>query len=268
MATHDLFDGRVQLYKRDGGRHWQCATRVGGERFRETTKEEDLARAKDVAEEWYLDLRGKLRRGEIVTKEHTFREAADLYMRDAKVLTAGVRSAKYIEHMDLRMKVHILPFFGDKPLSEVNKGLVQAYRVKRAEETIKKTARLATEAQPATPKKKAVPARPARPGKPPARSTMLQEIVHVRQVLKHASALGWIAHIPDLTTPYMTQGKKGRRAWFSPDEYTTAARGYAQPHHHGQAPRLQEPLRRHARFRGVHGEHRPSPRRGQPSRIS
>ncbi len=219
MTTHRMFDGRVQLFKR--GRVWWCAASVGKERFRDTTKEEDLDRAKDVAEEWYLDLRGKLRRGEVLQKEHTFREVADLYLRDAKVLAAGVRSPKYIEFMDLRMKVHILPFFGDKPLSEVNKSLVQAYRVKRAEETIKKTAKAATKAQPARPGKRAIAARPALPGKPPARSTMLQEIVHIRQVLKHASALGWITHIPDLTTPYMTQGKKGRRAWFSPEEYKT-----------------------------------------------
>ena len=59
MTTHEMFDGRLQLYKRPGGRYLQAAARVRGARFRETTKEDGLERAKDVAEEWYLGLRGK-----------------------------------------------------------------------------------------------------------------------------------------------------------------------------------------------------------------
>lgn len=67
-----MFDGRLQVYRRGTGRTWQCAARVGEQRFRSTTKEEDLDRAKDVAEEWYLGLRGKFRNGEITKKERTF----------------------------------------------------------------------------------------------------------------------------------------------------------------------------------------------------
>lgn len=201
MTTHTMFDGRLQIYRRGSGRTWQCAARVGGERFRSTTGEEDLARAKDIAEEWYLELRGKLRNGEITRSEKTFGEAAEHYLRQARVLAASVRSPKYITLLELRMRRHILPYFGKTPLSEVNRGLVQTYRVARAEETITRTA---TE---------------DRPGKPPARSTMTQEVVHIRQVLKHAEGLGWLSHLPNLTMPYMTQGKRERRAWFSPEEY-------------------------------------------------
>ncbi|HEY8949443.1 MAG TPA: hypothetical protein VIM56_11205 [Rhizomicrobium sp.] len=50
---------------------------------------------------------------------------------------------------------------------------------------------------------------------------MLSEIVIVRQVLKHAEGMGWIPFVPSLSTPYMTQGKRGRRAWFDHDEYET-----------------------------------------------
>lgn len=195
MTTHQMFDGKLQVYRRGDGRVWQCAARVGGQRFRESTKEEGLDRAKDVAEEWYLDLRGKLRHGEIIKKERTFADAAELYLKDIQVLALGVRSPKYVAFTKLRMNRHILPYFGSKSLSEINKGLVQAYRVKRIEETLEKV------------------------GKPPARSTILQEIVCIRQVMKHAEGLGWIPFVPSLATPYMTQGKKGRRAWFTPEEY-------------------------------------------------
>ncbi|MBV8548675.1 MAG: site-specific integrase [Alphaproteobacteria bacterium] len=192
-----MFDGRLQVYRRPGGRVWQCAARVGGVRFRESTHEENLDRAKDIAEEWYLDLRGKTRRGEIVAKkkEPSFGDAWALYLKDVRVLAIGVRTPKYVQVMEQRVTRNVLPFFKDIPISEVNRGLVQAYRVKRGEESL------------------------AARGKPPARSTMLQEIVHIRQVLKHAEGLGWIPYVPNLQTPYLTQGKKGRRAWFSPEEY-------------------------------------------------
>ncbi len=48
---------------------------------------------------------------------------------------------------------------------------------------------------------------------------MLSEISSIRQVLKYAEGRGWIPYVPNLSTPYMTQTKKGRRAWFSPEEY-------------------------------------------------
>jgi integrase len=178
--------------------------------LRQTTGEIVLDRAKDVAEEWYLDLRGKLLTGHlqpVAPKEKTFGDATQAYLREVRVLAASVRSPGYIEMMEMRMNAHVLPYFRDKPLSAINKGLVQSYRVKRAEETIAKTTVKGKDGAPDT------------PGKPPARSTMLQEIVVIRQVLKHAEGLGWIPYVPNLSTPYMTQGKRGRRAWFSHDEY-------------------------------------------------
>jgi integrase len=41
----------------------------------------------------------------------------------------------------------------------------------------------------------------------------------LRQVLKWAEGMGWIPYVPNLSQPYMTQGKRGWRAWFSPEEY-------------------------------------------------
>ena len=140
-TTHFMFDKRVQLFKRDDSRVWWCAARLEGVRYRESTKEQDLDRAKDVAEEWYLDLRGKRRSGELrvlvnAPKERTFREAYLAYLSEVKLLTLGMRSPKYVEFMELRMDRHVIPYFGDKPLSSINKGMVQSYRAFRAEDTI------------------------------------------------------------------------------------------------------------------------------------
>ncbi|MFN3607446.1 MAG: tyrosine-type recombinase/integrase [Hyphomonas sp.] len=207
MTTHQMFDGRLQVYRRPQSRVWQCSARVGGKRYRESTREQDLDRAKDVAEEWYLDLRGKLRRGEIIKQERKFKEAAEHYVREIRVLASTTRSPQYVAMVELRLKVHILPFFAEKALSEINRGMVQAYRVKRAEDFMAKTAKPAQGDQ------------PAQQGRQPARSTMTQEIVIIRQVLKYAEGMGWIPFVPSLSQPYMTQGKKGRHAWFSPEEY-------------------------------------------------
>jgi integrase len=58
-----------------------------------------------------------------------------------------------------------------------------------------------------------------RPAKPPARSTLHDEIVTLRQVLKTAIRHESLAHLPDLSPPYKTQGKIVHRPWFSPAEY-------------------------------------------------
>jgi hypothetical protein len=81
MTTHEMFDGRLQIYRRPGGQFWQSAARVGGRRFRQSTKEEQLDRAKDVAENWYLELRGKRLNGEIIKEERTFKQAGPRDLR-------------------------------------------------------------------------------------------------------------------------------------------------------------------------------------------
>ena len=74
-VTHDLMGGKLHVYKRDGSRFWQCSAFEAGKNRRATTREDSLARAKQVAEDWYLELRGKLRTGEIKA-EKTFKDAA------------------------------------------------------------------------------------------------------------------------------------------------------------------------------------------------
>lgn len=209
MTTHSMFDGKLQVYQRDGSKVWQCAARVGGKRYRSSTKEESFPAAKAVAEEWYLGLRGQLAAGVIipVKNQRTFADAAKEYLKEVKFLVIGARTPRYIEIMEMRLNCHILPFMGKTPLADVNKGLVQSYRVSRAEKYIEKTAKAPTDTAAAV------------PGRPPARSTMMQEIVHIRQILKFAEGKGWIPFVPNLDTPYLSQTKRGRRPWFSPQEY-------------------------------------------------
>ena len=189
---HELMGGRLYVYKRGDGRYWQCSTFLGGRNHRVSTKEESLGRAKDFAEDWYLELKGKHRRGE-VRNEKTFKQAADQFLREYEIITEGQRNPDYVKSHGIKLRVHLLPFFGDKGLSEITPGLVQEYRIHR--HTTSKS------------------------GKPPSRSTMHKEIVTLRQVLKTATRHGWLQYLPDLSPPYKTSGKIVHRAWFSPQEY-------------------------------------------------
>lgn len=191
---HTVLGGKVHVYKRENSSYWQCSTYLAGRNHRVSTKEDSLSRAKEIAEDWYLELRGKHRRGEIKT-EKTFEEAATQFLREYEIITKGQRSPVYVQGVRRRLEVNLIPFFGKKGLSEVTPGLVQEYRIHRLEQAMKKH------------------------GKPPARNTIHQEIVSLRQTLKAAARHGWIQHLPDLSEPYGASGKISHRAWFSPEEY-------------------------------------------------
>lgn len=198
--SYKIFDGRVHVYKRGRSRYWQCATFVDGRKERISTKQESLAKAKDFAEDWYLKLRGKLAKGERL-REKSFKEAADQFLKEFMLITGGDRSPEYIENIQRNLKNYLLPFFGEKGLSQVTAGIVQEYRLHRQTYQV---ARLNREQE---------------AGKPPSRSTLHQEVVIIRQVLKTGIRHGWLTHLPDLSMPYKTAGKIKRRAWFSPEEY-------------------------------------------------
>src|SRR5260370_36795133 len=112
MAHHVLMGGKLHVYKRDNSQCWQCSTYLAGRNRRVSTKEESLEHAKDFAEDWYLELRGKHRTGEIKGGK-TFRQAAERFIREYEVITQGQRNAKYVEVQEMRINVHLLPFFGD-----------------------------------------------------------------------------------------------------------------------------------------------------------
>lgn len=222
MESHQILNGKVQLYRRGDSRIWQCATSVGGKQRRATTKRDSLSLATEFAEDWYLELRGKAKSGTLLS-ERSFAQAATQFLREYEIITEGERSKKWTDGHEIRLRVHLLPFFGELGVSKVTAGKVQDYRIHRM------TSRL--EPNPNS--------RSNRPlvDKPPARSTLHNEIVTLRQVLKTAIRQGWLEHLPDLSAPYRTQGKIVHRPWFSPAEYKQlyeATRAYArEPFHAG-----------------------------------
>lgn len=80
----------------------------------------------------------------------------------------------------IRIRLHLNPFFGDLGRSE-------EYRVHR----VTPPATLTEEER--------------KNFKPPARSTLHDEIVTLRLILKTAVRHTWLSHLPDLSAPYKTQ---------------------------------------------------------------
>ena len=191
MDKHTILGGKVHVYKRENSQHWQCSTYMAGKNRRRSTKEDSLSRAKEVAEDWYLELRGKNRIGEL-KNEKTFKFAAKQFEHEYEIITEGQRNAVYVRSHKDRIRVRLNPFFGDKGLSEVTPGLVQDYRIHRMKAE-----------------------------KPPARNTLHHEIVTLRQVLKTAIRHGWLQYLPDLSPPYKMSTKISHRAWFNHDDYKT-----------------------------------------------
>lgn len=49
----------------------------------------------------------------------TFREAADVFVAEYKVITHGERNPQYVGRKSQHLRLYLLPFFGDRPLTEV-----------------------------------------------------------------------------------------------------------------------------------------------------
>jgi integrase len=211
---HPVLGGKAYVYKRQRSDYWQCAAYLRGYNYRASTKETFLHEAIHYAEEWYFNLRGQASVGVLETpsekqekqKEITFRDVADQFIKEYSLITEGQRSPAWVSGHVGRLRVHLLPFFGDLTISQVTGGKVQEYRVVRMTPQTEKNPN-------------AKDNRPFREGAIPAPKTLHNEIVTLRQVLKTAVRHGWLTSIPDVSKPYKLSGKVSHRPWFSPAEY-------------------------------------------------
>jgi len=216
-ARHSIFDNKIQLYRRPNSPFWWASCSIKGTQKRSSTAEESLAHAKDVARDWYLGLLGKYRAGELVEGK-LFKVASAKFMSEYETLTEGQRSEVYVEGHRIRIKKHLDPFFGEMPLRAITDSKVQDYRIHRMKTGMSRKDQAR--------KKKLEKDAGGKPfeferASPPSRTTLHQEIVCLRQILKTAKREGWIDHLPDLSSPYKSSPKIAHRAWFSLEEYRT-----------------------------------------------
>src|SRR5690606_24282399 len=148
----------------------------------------------------------KARYGELKSGK-TFAEVAKVFEKEYEAITVGRRSPKWVQGHKDRIRLHLLPFFGDKIVSEITSGAAQEYRVHRMTEPEREQDEPEGDGG------------EANPWKPPARNTIHNEIVTLSMVLKTAQRHNWIEQVPDLSDPYRRQSKIEHRPWFTPNEY-------------------------------------------------
>ncbi len=223
---HTLMDGKVHVYKRDNSKYWQCSTYMNGRNHRKSTKHKTLSMAMEYAREWYMavyvdskrmqenghtqfllnraspyymadapapSLNFPLTPKKKVVIGQTFAEAAEKFIAEYSIITQGERNERWAQDHVRRINTHLISYFGDMPVKNINAGVVQEYRIHRNTVGYK--------------------------GRIPSRSTLHHETVTLRLVLKTAHRYGWIDAVPDISPPYKTSGKVKHRAWFSPEEY-------------------------------------------------
>src|ERR1700676_3384828 len=101
MDDHfELMGGKLHIYRRPNSRNWQCSTFLVGKNWRRSTKEDSFQHAKVIAEDWYLELKGKMRGGELKIGK-TFKAAAARFLPEYKAITFGERSSKYVDGIEL-----------------------------------------------------------------------------------------------------------------------------------------------------------------------
>ncbi len=227
MEIHRILGDKVRLYRRADGGNWHCSTYLDSKEWRKSTKQRSLGRAKDVAEDWYLELCAKKRFGELESGK-TFAQAAKQFEKEYEAITRGRRSPKWVQGHKDRIRLHLLPHFEKMPVKSITSGTAQEYRVKRM-----------TKPEGWNDGEKE--------WKPPARNTLHNEVVTLSMVLKTAYRHGWIEHVPDLSDPYRRQTKVEHRPWFTPNEYKLlyqATRSNAadpqRPHYRWHAEQLHD----------------------------
>ena len=102
MPTHQVQRNKVNVYRRENNRFWQCATFIAGRNHRVSTKGESVASAKEFAEDRYFELRGKFRSGEI-KREKSFKDIAVQFANEQVVLTGRERNEKFTKDHQSRL---------------------------------------------------------------------------------------------------------------------------------------------------------------------
>ena len=114
---HTILGGKVHVYRRDNSSLWQCSTYLAGKNRRVSTKEDGLAKAKDFAEDWYLELRGK-NRAKLLRVGKTFKEASEQFLREYHA--EGTIRTPIEEIADFKCDLDIIPLPGLRDLLEID----------------------------------------------------------------------------------------------------------------------------------------------------
>lgn len=108
MERHRILGDKVALYRRRDGGVWHAYTFLEGKEWRQTTKQTSLAKAKDVATDWYMTLTAKGHYGELKAGK-SFKEVARVFEAEYEATTQGHRSPKWVQGHKDRIRLHLRP---------------------------------------------------------------------------------------------------------------------------------------------------------------
>lgn len=216
---HVLRDGRIVLYTRNSSGLYHVRLSVDGIEgyVTKSTKQRQLDRAREFAENLYDDLRYKVRHGE-ETGVHSFRTIWERWLR-ANQATLSVHRKRYIIGTATR---YLLPFLGKKTVGELNDKLIAQYWDWRINfwGSDEGAAKIAKAARSRTTEKRAYKHKLGNVAKIPAQKSLDMEKTVLSQILGWAYRNGLINRLPDLKPPKMKSSKVvERRPAFELDEW-------------------------------------------------
>lgn len=216
---HVVRDGRIVLYTRNGGAIFHARLSVEGlaDYVTKSTKERNLDRAREFAENLYDDLRYKVRHGE-ETGVHSFRTIWERWLK-AHQATLSFYRKRYITGTATR---YLLPFLGPKLVGQINDKLIEQYWTWRigywsSEEG---EAKIAVASKSRATAKRPYKQKLGNVAKAPAQKTLDMEKSVLRQILGWAHRNGLINRMPEIRTPKVKVGKGvDRRPAFELEEW-------------------------------------------------
>lgn len=122
--THSILDGKVSLYHAKNTANWQCSFRIEGQLIRQTTKQDDLDKAKVIAEDLYITARVKQKEG-IAFITRTFRSIAEATL--TKLNTDKKKNRNYIDAINN----YLIPHFGSKSITTIDGDALTEFAVWR-----------------------------------------------------------------------------------------------------------------------------------------
>lgn len=165
--THKTMGGKVNIYRRENSDNWQCSTFLNGHNWRVSTHEDSLGLRRRLVSR--LARQGARRtscKRDASARQEIQRSRHEIPRRGSHP-HAGQRGPTWLNQYELKLNGVILPFLGEKHLAEITSGVIQEYRIWRAQN--------------------------CKTGGAPARSTVHEEIVCIRQVLKTAGGMAGLS---------------------------------------------------------------------------
>ena len=231
---HSILGGKVHLYRRGDGENWHCSTYLRGKNHRYSTRENSLPLARDIAEDWYLELRGKARAGNLdgVPRPVSMRlpdrttVASDARETSHRLPVAAAPMPDSLNGVRRRIKFNAAADIFTAEYGVINAGEVSKRWVEGHQSRLRAHLRpffgdmYADEIGASTAQQYRLHRiKTSSKDTPPARKTIASEITTVHHVLKTAFREGGLSSVPDLAPPFRSSNKIEVRPWFSPDEY-------------------------------------------------